>query len=169
MHVFVFKEANKNNNCKHWLVLNKCCFFPMKKHVFFNLLLFSHSVRTIGLLSEPQSVTINNNNLKKKTRHKPVHLHLIHIPDVCARPSPPSLHRGATSRVELIDILLTHLLLFLCIRCESQVLPRLAGNVWFAVLCSHERLFHTLPCCRISLLAWILNVDQSCRTGVILG
>lgn len=82
---------------------------------------------------------------------------------------PSIIAQGATSRVELIDILLTRRFLFVCIWCESEVLLRLARNVWFAVLCSHERLLRMLPCCRISPLASILNVDQSCRSSVILG
>lgn len=82
---------------------------------------------------------------------------------------PSIIAQGATSRVELIDILLTRRFLFVCIWCESEVLLRLARNVRFAVLCSHQRLLRMLPCCRISPLASILNVDQSCRSSVILG
>lgn len=128
---------------------------------------FSHSVRSLGLLSYPQSVTINNKKTKNETQTSPAAFD-IHPWCMCTY-IPSIIAQGATSRVELIDILLTRRFLFVCIWCESEVLLRLGRNVRFAVLCSHERLLRMLPCCRISPLASILNVDQSCRSSVILG
>lgn len=49
---------------------------------------------------------------------------------------------GEARRGELIDILLTPRFLFVGIWCESQILLLSARDVWFAVLCPHER----LPC-----------------------
>lgn len=109
-------------------------FFLIKKYVFkcvtfFFIVCIVSAYCLIHNLLQSIIKIKKQNKTKNETQTSPAAFD-IHPWCVCTC-IPSIIAQGATSRVELIDILLTRRFLFVCIWCESQVLLRLARNVWF--------------------------------------